>query len=418
MNNFLKSVAVILFLLLFYLAACSPQNPQPEKKAVFILVDGISADILESVETPNLDSIISSGSYSRAYVGGEIGGYSESPTVSAVGYNHLLTGTWSNKHNVYDNDIESPNYNYWNIFRLFKYQYPEKQVAIFSSWTDNRTKLIGEGLTQAGSLVMDIAFDGLELDSLTYPQEDGYIQKIDDEISKQAAESLLNDGPDLSWVYLWYPDDTGHNFGETAEHFESIRVADRQIGRIWDAVQEREKNYNEDWLIIVTTDHGRRLPDGKDHGGQSDRERMTWVATNEENVNTYFKQSTPAIVDIYPTLARHLNVKIAANLERELDGVPLSGELSISNASATFNPLDPTVLLNWKSWHDDGNIRIWAATTNEFSNGGEDDYVLMDEVPVSSEQATIDVSSQPSDFYKIVLEAPHNTLNRWIIQKN
>src|SRR5690625_2909503 len=104
-----------------------------EPNALFIIMDGISADVLEAVDTPDSDRIIEEGSHPHAWLGGVVGGYSESPTVSAVGYNHVLTGVWSNKHNVYNNDIEAPNYNYWNIFRLFKNNYPEKKVAIYSS---------------------------------------------------------------------------------------------------------------------------------------------------------------------------------------------------------------------------------------------------------------------------------------------
>jgi predicted AlkP superfamily pyrophosphatase or phosphodiesterase len=63
------------------------------KKAIFILLDGIPADVIENVDTPFLDQIAAAGGYSRAYVGGEKGGKSESPTISSVGYNSLLTGT-------------------------------------------------------------------------------------------------------------------------------------------------------------------------------------------------------------------------------------------------------------------------------------------------------------------------------------
>ena len=32
----------------------------------------------------------------------------------------MITGTWANKHNVWGNGIENPNYNYWTIFRFLK----------------------------------------------------------------------------------------------------------------------------------------------------------------------------------------------------------------------------------------------------------------------------------------------------------
>jgi hypothetical protein len=38
--------------------------------------------------------------------------------------------------------------------------------------------------------------------------------------------------------------------------------------KIWQAIKEREKNFNEDWLIVITTDHGRDVETGKHHGGQ------------------------------------------------------------------------------------------------------------------------------------------------------
>ena len=119
---------------------------QPERKTVFIITDGIPVDIIHKASTPNLDRIEQEGIFLESYVGGERGGITQTPTISSNCYATLITGTWVNKHNVWDNNIANPNYNYPTIFRLYKDAYPDGKTAIYSTWLDNRTKLLGEGL--------------------------------------------------------------------------------------------------------------------------------------------------------------------------------------------------------------------------------------------------------------------------------
>lgn len=393
------------------------QEAPKEKKTAFIILDGISADVLEMVDTPNLDEVIDAGSYSRAYLGGEAGGYSESPTVSAVGYMHVITGVWSNKHNVYGNDVENPNYNYWSIFRLMEEQQPEKTSAIYSSWLDNRTKLVGDSLEATDRLEIDIHYDGFELDTLTFPQdEEGkYVQSIDDTVTQLAGKSIKENGPDLSWVYMWYTDSAGHYYGDGTRYYNAIKKADEQIGRIWDAIQYREANFNEDWLFLVTTDHGRALPDGKGHGGHSKRERTVWVITNQPDNNLYFQAMKPAVVDLFPTMARFMGLELPGQLDKELDGVPLMGDVSVSHPEVelTGNELD----IRWKAWQDTGDVKIWLTETNQFAEGGNDDYELVQEAPLIDGHATVNVGNNPSDFYKVVIEAPQNSINRWVVEE-
>ena len=44
---------------------------QKTKKALFVIVDGIANDVIEKLNTPNLDAIAKVGGYTRAHVGGE-----------------------------------------------------------------------------------------------------------------------------------------------------------------------------------------------------------------------------------------------------------------------------------------------------------------------------------------------------------
>ena len=402
-----------------FLLLCLNLFSQKNRKVVFVIADGIPADVLERLktQTPALNAISKQGGYTRAYAGGEKDGYSQTPTISAVGYNSLLTGTWVNKHNVWDNDIAAPNYNYWNIYRFFKTQYPQKTTAVFSTWLDNRTKLVGSDSAKAANLQPEYYFDGMELDTTRYPHDTaGYFYHlIDKDVADTTSAYIKKVSPDLSWVYLEYTDEMGHRHGNGKQMDDAVMKMDKQIQKIWQAIQYREKQFNEEWQIWITTDHGRENS-GYHHGGQTQRERTTWIITNAKGLNERFKKQQPAIVDIMPSIASFLNINIPKEKLMEIDGISLVGTLSATDAKAVLAD-DGAIEVAWTVINKKGKAKIWLASTNNFRTGGKDQYHFITELPVASGAIRLGVKEFPSDFYKIVIELPHNFLNRWVIVK-
>jgi len=411
---FPKKMKKNLFLIIFLLFSFWVIEAKT-RKAVYIIIDGVPADLIERLKPPTIFEIASYGAYSRAYTGGEVGGYSQTATISAIGYTNLLTSTWVNKHNVTGNYNLSPNYNYWTLFRIAKEQKRNFKTAIYSSWTDNRTVLIGEGKSETNFLEIDFVEDGFEKDSIKFPKKEKnlHIFDIDEHVSQLAAEGIKNNAPDLSWVYLWYTDDASHLTGNGSYFDEYVMKADKQLARIWEAVKYREKNFNEEWMIVVCTDHGRG-EDGYNHGGQSQRERTIWISTNVPT-NDYFNNEHLAIVDIAPSICRFMGFEVPRDVLWEQDGMPFIGKVDISNLQATRN--GNFIHLTWNSMSNELPVTIYASSSNNFKNGKKDEWIKLATVKAGTKSHEIDLNDLPtSDFYKFVVQTTNNHLNRWFFK--
>jgi arylsulfatase A-like enzyme len=387
----------------------------PAKKAIYIIMDGIPTDIIHRACTPNLDRIEKEGAFLHSYVGGERGGYTQTPTISANGYATLVTGTWANKNNVWDNSLDNPNYHYPTLFKLYKDARPEGKTGIYSTWSDNRSKLLGEGLPATGNIRFDYVFDGLDTDTEHYPHDrhSNHIKRIDAEVALEAAKSIYSNGPDLSWVYLQYTDDVGHHHGDSPEFYNSITFQDALVGLIYDAVKQREEELGEEWLFIVVTDHGRTPVTARDHGGQSDNERHTWMVINKKEINRYALNHRTAAVDLLPTVCDYLEIEIPATTRYELDGVSVLKEVDAIDLKGSADESN-RVTLTWTAIHpeDDTQAEILVSYTDSVRDGGKDSYLKAGKVNVKDGKATLPVRyTKNTDFMKVVLKTPNNTLN-------
>lgn len=385
-----------------------------ERKVVYIVMDGIPADCIERVKPKAIFEIANEGSYSRAYTGGEIGGYSQTSTISAIGYTNILTGTWMNKHNVKGNNNLKPNYQYWSLFRIAKEQKRNFTTAIYSSWSDNRRVLIGEGIPDTGNLMIDYVFDGYDLDKNKFPskEDDLHIWDIDSIVAKKASECIKEQAPDLNWVYFWYTDDAFHIYGDGKIGDKFVKKTDELISQVWESVKYREKHFDEEWLVIVTTDHGREET-GHNHGGQTERERCVWVSTNFKDVNSHFTSENLSLVDINPTICKYMDFKIPKNVQFEQDGISFIGEVDIVNLKTKH--YDDKIILTWDNYSKDSKfLDIYVSFTNEYLKGGEDKWIKIASVKSSERKFVFERNNFPdSCFYKFVVTSKDNHLTRW-----
>ena len=95
-------------------------------------------------------------------------------------------------------------------------------------------------------------------------------------------EVSKKDCADFIFVIYEPTDSTGHNYGFTINnprYKEAFNTADQYGFETIDAIKQRATYGTEDWLIIITSDHGGI---GTDHGGASIQERMTFIVANKE----------------------------------------------------------------------------------------------------------------------------------------
>jgi arylsulfatase A-like enzyme len=266
-------------------------------------LDGIRPDRLADVATPTLDSLIAHGAYSdRAQT--------RAPTVSGPGWSSMLIGVWADKHGVVNNDFTTNAYaRYTDLFTRIEEVRPALATLAVLDWPPLGTSASG------GPLVSDRVDRKLLVngDSLGYDVADSVSALL-------AAEALATTGVDAAFVYFGNVDEVGHAHGTlSAEYAAALAVVDRQVAQVLEAVRRRPGYTAEDWLVIVSTDHGRRDDGG--HGGDSEAERTIFVILSGPSVQGRGFAAPPTMVDIAPTALAHL--RIPADPAWQLDGRPL-----------------------------------------------------------------------------------------------
>ncbi len=240
-----------------------------EKKAIIIGYDGCRADILTEIQQENsaITTLLEDGAtFNLAYCGGvEYPEKNTQATSTAPGWCSVLTGKWADEHSITGNDITKE---------------VEPKTLL--------TSLVEDGVIDSSSFITKWA-GHFSRDNATYLLEKEYCEKNDLAVSfnkckndKASLDFTLEEiekenCADFLFVIYEQTDSAGHSFGfsyNNPRYKEAFIEIDNYGYETLKAIRERETYESEDWLVIVTSDHGGI---NTDHGGDSIQERMTFA---------------------------------------------------------------------------------------------------------------------------------------------
>ena len=313
----------------------------PTKKVLIIGIDGLRPDALLKANTPNIDNLIENGCFSgNAKVGGK--------TVSGPGWSSMLTGVWSAKHGVTDNSFENRNFDAFpHFFTRAKQANPNLVTASFVSWMP-----LDEFLTTDENADFRFAHDY---------EDDGDVKLL-----AEAVKILHKKNPDLTFFYFADVDIAGHDHGfhpSVPQYLAEIEQVDEQIGQLLAAIQNRPTFLMEDWLILLSSDHGGTL-DGA-HGRDEPKHRTIPDIASGPAASRGKIYPTPNVVDIPVTALTHLDISIDPKwgLDGKPSGLPSQtrfGKNLIFNGDAEYSTGTGDGSINYgvPGWIDTGAMTV------------------------------------------------------------
>lgn len=167
-----------------------------------------------------------------------------------------------------------------------------------------------------------------------------------DKANARTLVKLLAD-PDAPDAIMWYidlPDHAGHASGfypYSAQYADGVREADGYVGDVLSAIAARPTFGDEDWLIIVTADHGGWE---RAHGMMSTQCYTVPLVVAGRHVRQGRIPGVPHNYDAAPTALAHFGVDISGiDFDGEARGgevAPDSAPRALSESLAVYLPFD------------------------------------------------------------------------------
>lgn len=245
-----------------------------EKKAIILGFDGCRADVLTEVQNENsaIGYLLKNGASKNLLYCGGVNYPMENTqaTSTAPGWCSVLTGVWADEHGIYSNDV-TKQMNTKTIMTTLTEDAVIDSASFITRWKghfsrNNATYLLEKDYCAENNL--GVTFNHCKNNDASHEFVLGEVHK--------------EDCPDFLFVIYEHTDSTGHSYGFTHNnpgYRDAFIESDKCAYETIKAIEARENYDTEDWLIIITSDHGGI---GTEHGGASVQERMTFVVMNKE----------------------------------------------------------------------------------------------------------------------------------------
>ena len=303
-------LAAALFALSF--AAASAATAAPKPKALVVMLDGTRSDAIENGETPNMKRLVA-GTWQKGYACAWTPAAKtihDALASSAPNHAAIALGVTAGKSGVLNNGYyKKCDYAKWPswLARIAEAR-PDARTLFMYSWKadeglcpDPRVEFLFAGslLEGAGHMSMSGAF--------AYQRDFANGEELARRLSSPAA-------PDATLLFLDLPDFGGHGhlhgdgtgfYPYCTTYLGAVHAVDAIIGKCLDAIAARPGFKDEDWLVMITSDHGGYA---KTHGLFGGHATAIPLIVSSRRVRQGRIPGTPHNYDVAPTVLDHFGI--------------------------------------------------------------------------------------------------------------
>lgn len=253
------------------------------ERVVLFSVDGMRPDAMTQADAPAMRRLREQGAYT-------LSARTVMPSITLPTHMSMFHGVPPEVHGVISNEWRPiPGSSFPGLIDLLRQQ--TRHAAVFYTWEELRD------LWRPGSA----AYTGF----VNIYARGGDVS--DAAIARLAADYIVRERPDFTFVYLGLTDEIAHRSGwMSAEYLRAVAGADAAIASV--LTQMEQAHMLDSTAVIVTADHGGH---GQQHGTDVPEDMtIPWVVAGPGIKRSYQIQTPVRIFDTAPTIAALLGLPI------------------------------------------------------------------------------------------------------------